>query len=382
MGQPAVTSAATKNTGSAWLDRLFAARDRLIGSARFQRWAAAFPLTRGVARKHERALFDLCAGFVYSQTLLACVRLKLFDLLRDNPLTPSELAVQLSLPLDSTIRLLKAAAALGLLSRRGGDRYGLGMLGAALAGDPGIAAMVEHHSMLYADLHDPVALLRGDKRDTRLAQYWPYADGETGALRVEDITAYTALMSASQPQVAAEVLDAYSMTRHKHLMDVGGGDGAFLSAAAARAPHLRLSLLDLPPVAAKATARFLGEGLAGRAKAMGGDFLRDPLPEGADVITLVRIILDHGDDAALAILQGVRRALAPGGVLLLAEPMSRNGADAVTDAYFGLYLFAMGRGRARTFEELSALLRHAGFTRMRPLPSRRPLLTSIIQASA
>jgi len=381
MGQPAVTPIAVKKTGGAWLDRLFAARDRLIGSARFQRWAAAFPLTRGVARKHERALFDLCAGFVYSQTLLACVRLKLFDMLRNNPLTPSELAVRLTLPLDFHDSTLKAAAALGLLSRRGDDRYGLGMLGAPLVGDPGIAAMVEHHSMLYTDLHDPVALLRGEKRDTRLAQYWPYADGQTSGLDVEDIAAYTALMSASQPHVAAEVLDAYSLSRHRHLLDVGGGDGAFLSVAAARAPHLQLSLFDLPPVAAKASARFLAEGLAGRAKAIGGDFLRDSLPDDADVITLVRIVLDHSDATALSILKGVQRALAPGGVLLLAEPMSRSGADAVTDAYFGLYLFAMGRGRARTFDELSALLRQAGFTHIRLLPSRRPLLTSIIQAS-
>lgn len=382
MRQQSVTSGVAKKTGGAWLDRLFAARDRLIGSARFQRWAAAFPLTRGVARKHERALFDLCAGFVYSQTLLACVRLKLFDMLRDNPLTASELALRFSLPLDSTVRLLKAAAALGLLSVRSGERYGLGMLGAALAGDPGIAAMVEHHAMLYADLHDPVALLRGEKRDTRLAQYWPYADGQTSDLRAEDIAAYTALMSASQPHVAAEILDAYPLTRHRHVLDVGGGDGAFLSAVATRAPHLRLSLFDLPPVAAQASARFLGNGLSSRATAIGGDFLRDPLPDGADIITLVRIILDHGDDAALAILKNIRRALAPGGVLLLAEPMSRSGADAVTDAYFGLYLFAMGRGRARTFGELSKLLSEAGFLRIRLLPSRRPLLTSVIYTSA
>ncbi len=381
MQQQSVLPSDVKRKSGVWLDRIFAARDRLIGSPRFQRWAAAFPLTRGVARKHERALFDLCAGFVYSQTLLACVRLKLFDALRDEPLTAQQLALRLSLPLDSTVRLLKAAAALGLLSSRTGDRYGLGMLGAALVGDPGIAAMVEHHSMLYADLHDPVALLRGEKRETRLAQYWPYADGDTGGLGAQDVTAYTALMSASQPHVAAEVLDAYPLARHRHLMDVGGGDGAFLSAVAARAPHLQLSLFDLPAVADQASARFASENL-GRATAVGGDFLRDALPTGADIITLVRIILDHGDDAALSILGGVRRALPPGGSLLIAEPMSRSGADAVTDAYFGLYLFAMGRGRARSYQELGDLLRQAGFTSIRLLPSRRPLLASVIHATA
>ena len=40
----------------------------------------------------------------------------------------------------------------------------LGPLGAAMVGNPGVAAMVEHHALLYADLADPVALLRGAAR--------------------------------------------------------------------------------------------------------------------------------------------------------------------------------------------------------------------------
>ena len=56
-------------------DRWFGVRDFLLSSRRFQRFAAAFPLTRPIARRRAAALFDLCAGFVYSQVLVACVRL-------------------------------------------------------------------------------------------------------------------------------------------------------------------------------------------------------------------------------------------------------------------------------------------------------------------
>ncbi len=55
-------------------------------------WAAAFPLTRPIARRRTRALFDLCAGFVYSQILLACVQLQLFDILAERPATAAALA--------------------------------------------------------------------------------------------------------------------------------------------------------------------------------------------------------------------------------------------------------------------------------------------------
>ncbi len=136
----------------AFLDQLAATRDRLVGSARFRRWAAAFPLTRPIARRRARALFDLCAGFVYSQVLLACVRLKLFELLREGPRTAEEVARTTDVPLGAANTLLHAAVTLQLVSRRAGGRYGLGTLGAAMIDNPGIAAMVEHHALLYSDL--------------------------------------------------------------------------------------------------------------------------------------------------------------------------------------------------------------------------------------
>lgn len=353
-----------------------------MASARFQRWAAGFPPTRGIARRRARALFDLCAGFVYAQVLLACVRLRLFEILADGPRTAAELAPRLALAPDAAERLLAAAASLRLLSRRGGGRYGLGALGAAFAGNPGIAAMVLHHPMLYADLHDPVALLRGERPPGELGRYWAYAGAERpDALVGEQVGAYTALMAASQAFIADEVLDAYPVRRHRCLLDVGGGDGSFLVAAAARAPDLRLTLFDLPPVAEQARARFAAAGLGDRTTAMGGDFRAGALPAGADLVSLVRVIHDHDDGPALALLGAVRRALPPEGALLLAEPMAGTaGAEPVGDAYFGFYLMAMGSGRPRTADELAAMLRAAGFGRVRELPTRRPMLTRVLLA--
>lgn len=368
---------------SSWLDRCLAARDGLLASPRFRRWAAAFPLTRPVARRRTRELFDLCAGFVYSQVLHACVRLRLFEILAEGPQTSAALSRRLGLSVDATERLLAAAASLRLAARRGEGRYGLGPLGAAMVGNPAVAAMVEHHAMLYADLRDPVALLRGEQRVTELGSYWAYAGTERpDGLASEQVAAYSALMAASQPLVAAEVLDAYpELRRHRRLLDVGGGEGAFLTAAAARAPDLRVVLFDLPPVAERARARFAAAGLAHRAEAVGGNFLSDPLPEGADVVSLVRVVHDHDDDVALALLRAVRRALPADGVLLLAEPMSGTpGAEPIGDAYFGFYLLAMGRGRPRTPAELDGLLRAAGFGEIRLVATSTPLLTRLIAA--
>ena len=362
---------------------LRAQRDRLVASPRFRRWAAAFPFTRPIARRRTRALFDLCAGFVYSQVLQACVQLRLFDILADGPQTVDALAARLGIPPDRTRRLLLAAASLKLLARRRGGRFGLGPLGAAMVGNAAVSAMVLHHRELYADLSDPVALLQG-RETTGLSRYWAYSgNAEAAGLGRGEVADYTALMAASQPLVADGVLAAYRIGRHRCLLDVGGGDGSFLQAVAARAPGLRLMLFDLPPVAEQARARLTAAGLSGRFQVAGGDFLADPLPEGADIVSLVRVIHDHDNPAALAILRAARCALPPGGTLLLAEPMAGTpGAEPIGDAYFGFYLLAMGRGRARTQAELVALLHAAGFGSVRRVPTHTPLLVSVLVAKA
>jgi demethylspheroidene O-methyltransferase len=195
----------------------------------------------------------------------------------------------------------------------------------------------------------------------------------------DQVRSYSALMSASQPLVADEILDAYPLGAHRCLLDVGGGEGTFLMRVAQRAPHLRLLLADLPAVAARAAQHFAAAHLGDRATTWGGSFLADPLPTGADIATLVRVVHDHDDANALRLLQAVRQALVPGGVLLVAEPMAgTRGAEAMGDAYFGFYLLAMGSGRPRTAGELAQLMVAAGFEQVRTLATRQPMQTGLI----
>jgi demethylspheroidene O-methyltransferase len=355
-------------------------RDRLLASPRFQRWAAGFPLTRPIADARGRALFDIVAGFVYSQVLHACVTLRIFPMLQSGPLELDDIAMRLQVPKDGVRCLLEAAVTLDLISRRGQDRYGLGSLGAAFIGNPGLAEMVSHHALFYADMADPIALLTGDHPPGRLQQFWAYARANDPAgLSAGEVDAYTRLMAASQTFVAEDILDAFPLRDARSLLDLGGGDGSFLLSAAARWPDLKLVLVDLPPVADMAAHRFAQSDCAERARAVGCDFHRDPLPTGSDVISLVRVLHDHDDDSVRMILSAAFAALPPGGRLIVAEPMAETaGAERVGAAYFNFYLRAMGSGRSRSSVDLQVLLANAGFDQIRTLRTRRPMMTGLI----
>lgn len=269
------------------------------------------------------------------------------------------------------------------LSKIGGrEHFGLGPLGAALLGNPAVAMMVEHHSAFYADLSDPLSLLRGNRQDTDLGRFWAYAANTSPTqLTGEDTAEYSALMAASQALIADQVLSAYPVHRHRRLLDVGGGDGAFALAAMRRAPRLEACVFDLPSVCERARKRFEHHGFSARASACGGDFLSDPLPTGYDLISLVRVLHDQDDEAALNLLKAVRRSIAPEGLVLIAEPMlGTRGAEPVAAAYFGFYLMAMGQGKPRSPAAIESLLLSAGFTHVKAHRTAAPLLARILTA--
>jgi len=375
-----VTAAAANPPRSRLREAWINIRNRLIGNPRFQRFAAKFPLTRPVARRRAEAVFDLSAGFVYTQILYAVVRLDLLAALRAGPVPLDDLAQSVGLTREPLSRLLTAAAALELVERLPSGRVALGSVGAALLAQPGALAMIAHHDRLYGDLADPVALLRGT-RTTQLGRLWPYAAADSPREIDEAETRdYSALMDASQDFVSGELLAVYDFSRHRHLLDIGGGEAAFALRAARRHTNLRCTSFDLPGVAMRARERVATAGLESRVSIAAGDFFRDPLPEGADAVTLLRILHDHDDGPALALLRAVRRIMPPNGRLLIAEPMSNGkGGRRIADAYFGMYLLAMGSGRPRSVDETARLLKLAGF-RSRALHAPGAWMSSILVA--
>lgn len=351
-------------------------RNRLVRSRRFQSWAARFPLTRPVVRREGEQMFALVSGFVQSQALSALVRLGCLDHMSEGWTDIDDAARAAGLAEDRARVLFRAGVAMGVLEMRGAS-FRTSRRGAALLGVPGLAGMIAHHDVLYRDMADPVAFFRGDT-ETELAAFWPYVFG--GGAEAGVAARYSRLMSESQGMVADETLAQVDLRGVRRLADLGGGTGAFLARAAELTPA-ELILFDLPGVLSAAAEPLAAAGLSDRVRCVPGSFLSDPLPGDCDAMTLVRVLYDHTDATVATLLKRVHAALLPGGRLVVSEPMT--GADrphVAGDVYFANYCMAMGTGRARAAGEIAALLRQAGFARVRPHRPRRPFVTSVIEA--
>jgi demethylspheroidene O-methyltransferase len=357
-------------------------RNSLIGSQGFRSRVLRFPGTRWLARRKANDLFWLTAGFVFSQVLSACVSLRVLDRLRDARLSTGELAEDCGLSPDRMQLLLEQAERLGLVRHAGRNRWMLDDAGVVIASDPGLTAMIEHHVLLYRDLEQPADLFRSRECDTRLKKYWAYAHGQSPSdIDTETAHAYSALMRSSQAMMADCILAAHDFGHYDSILDVGGGDGAFLAAAAAAYPGLELQLFDLPAVTELARAHLTDKYLIERSALHAGDFTKDPLPDTADCVCLIRVLCDHDDSRVLDILGNLYRSLKPGTRIMIAEAMAGESEGAQLAAvYFSLYFLAMGSGRCRTDTEIKDLLDEAGFRRPHTVETPNPLLATLVFA--
>jgi demethylspheroidene O-methyltransferase len=360
--------------------RLVMRRNAILGSAAFQRWASRTLFIRGIARRRAAAQFDLIAGFVYSQILAAFVRTGLIEFLHGELRSAEEIADFTWLGVDATDRLLRAGQSLQIAESPQAGLWTLGEAGAPLSANEGAMAMIRHHHLLYSDLADPLALLVKDRREeTALSAYWTYASKNGG--NDGGVAGYSALMAATQPMVSQQIIDAYDFSAYKRMLDIGGGSGAFTAAIASAAPHLQFGIFDLPDVIAEAQKRIANRDVSAATEFHPGNFKQATLPGGYDLITLVRILHDHDDGVVQALLGKIYDVLPKDGRLLIVEPMAGSASAArMGNAYFGLYLWAMGSGRPRSAEETKKMLTKAGFRTVKPVKTALPIITSALVA--
>jgi hypothetical protein len=138
------------------------------------------------------------------------------------------------------------------------------------------------------------------------------------------------------------------------VVDVGGGTGSLLAEIMRAHPAIHGTLVDLPSTVERSAEIFERAGVADRVSPAGQSFF-DPLPAGADLYLLNKVLADWPDREAIAILTECAVAASPDGRVLV--------MSGVTDADIPdpeLLMMVLVGGKDRTMAEFRELAAAAG----------------------
>lgn len=297
-------------------------------------------------------LEELLGGYQDTQALYVAAKLNLADALLDGPKTATELATALGAHAPSLLRLMRYLVRVGVLAEADGDRFALTPLGEPLRSDHPDSlrtlAILYGSPLIwrpFGELYD--AVVSGDRAFEHAfgLPYFEYLDRNQ-----EDAAVFNAVMSAGLP---LELLDVYDFSAFHTIVDVGGGQGAFLQAILERCPATHGMLYDLPAVVAQGSVSANADVMA-RFETVAGDMFT-AVPTGGDAYLLKRIVHDWSDEEAIQILRNCRQAMNQGGKVLLIEQVLHPGHFSEFATAIDLQMMVLVSGRERTEAEYRAL---------------------------
>jgi hypothetical protein len=330
--------------------------------------------------QHQTAIFELIMGGVASQAIRTLASMSVAEHLAAGPLTAAEIAHRESTDPGMTYRLLRAAAALGIVQYDAAQRtFAQTPLLAVLHGESPFSlktyALAPGHPSFWlpaAYLPETVAEGVNHVAEALGSPLFDYL-----AQHEHEARQFSAAMSELSLPVIREAVEVIQAPAGL-TVDVGGGDGAFVCELAERNAELQGLVLDLPHAVPGATARARQRGLGDRVTAAAGDFF-DSVPS-ADVYLLKFVLHDWDDDSCLTILRHIRAAMRPGGRLFVVEMTVSPTDPSPVAALLDLSMLLFSTGRERELPEFERLLADAGLQVQQVVPLVTPY--QIIEAVA
>jgi ubiquinone/menaquinone biosynthesis C-methylase UbiE len=308
-------------------------------------------------------IFQVANGFMAAKHLFVANEIGLFSALADSAATLDEVAQRVGVPRRTLRILADAVVALGLLERQG-DKY---------QNTPTTLAFLSGRTP--ADLRPALRYWNhlNYQRWARLEEVVRTEQPVFGefAFTPEEQQLYTEGVDAITAGTARALAATYEFTRHRRLLDLGGGTGSFSSAVLRQHPHLEATLFDLPAVSGLARGRLVGESMATRLHIVEGDFFVDPLPRDHDAILIANVLHNFLPERNRALLRQAS-TFAPAGTRLLlvdfwTDPTHTQPLTAALMA--GAFLLVSGEGDVYSAEEVRDWLQATGWR----MVERKPL---------
>ncbi len=317
-------------------------------------------------------MYDMLNAHMQVQALHVAATLRIADLLANGPRTIDELAAASSSHAPSLYRLLRMLAGAGVFDEDAAGRFTLTPLGSTLRSDTpdsvrdwALFIAAPPVWAAWSNLLHSVQTGQSAFEHTFGTRLFSYMTDhpELGA-------AYNNWMARQSDLQNGAILASYDFSAHRQVVDVGGGQGATLTAILQANPRVIGVLFDLPQVVNTVT---LPDNVASRSEIVAGDML-ESLPPGGDVYILKRVLMDWSDELAARALRNCREVMAESGRVLVIEPIVAEGNEPGVSTFLDMTMLVMqGGGRVRTHAEHRAVFESAGLVLTRIIPTASPL---------
>jgi len=317
-------------------------------------------------------IFQLLNGICVAGALAGLAQLAIPDLVEHGPKSADELAREVGADPRALYRLMRATASVGVLSEGPDGKFSETPMSAVLRSNAnprlrGFAIMhgTEWHARGWAKLDYCVKTGKQAIEEVYGVPIFQFFEQ-----RPEESQLFNQAMSDLSMLDSPAVAEAYSFSGIHSLVDVGGGHGLLLATILARNLHLKGTLYEVPHVVEGARNGPL-KPVMDRCTLASGDMFSS-VPAGADAYIMKHIIHDWPDDVCIKILKACRKAVNPGGKLLVVDNVILPGNDFASGKFLDIQMLIFPGGRERTEKEFRDLFAAAGWRLTRVIPTAVP----------
>ncbi|HEX2132998.1 MAG TPA: methyltransferase [Actinophytocola sp.] len=316
-------------------------------------------------------------GTASYRCVAAAQRLGVFGALADGPLTAPALAAAIGADPRGVGLLADALDGFGYLTRTD-DGYATTPAAAKwLASSDGYAVVELFWQRVLFELWD--GLEESVRTGKPAVDFYAWL-----AERPETSRHFQTMLDGHATHLAAEVGDLVPVSEGS-VLDLGGGHGRYSIALCQRHPGLTATVLDFP--GALDASAVEEAGLADRITLRAGDYTREPLGTGHDLVLLFNVLHGHTEANNRALLARVAAALRPGGTVAVLEnstdvPAEEGRAGVAFLHTFSLNLFHGQGGQVYPASRIAGWLTDAGLheptvTRLRESPGQHLVLATM-----
>ena len=310
----------------------------------------------------EKELGRIMGGYQEACVLFTANNLKLFDAIAGGPVGEDKVADKLKLSQKGIMRLLNALVAMGIA-----EKSEAGYKLAELAWIPFLTRGGEHTVQQWIKLSSDLMPAWMD-----LPKFIETGKSVKSIMEMlgndpHDMRAFIDAMHHKGLKATWMIARELPIGDYSNMLDLGGGPGTYSLEWAKIHDHLKATVFDIAPVLEVAKLYINDYGLADRVNTQAGDFHKDEIGKGYDLILMANILHMYDNEFGKALVKKVADALEPGGrIIINGFCTDEDETSPLQDTLFSLNMGLLtDSGKAHPMPEMITWLEQAGLTEIK-----------------